>query len=185
MTLNLEEMSKIVEDLNAMEQDIQEKEDSYWWDTLSNVPGSTYNLVVDTISPFLSPIETAESMADLGVGLYSLATGGDAPEEAVAEAVGEYFVDRYGSAEALKNSFRTDPVGVAGDVLGAMTGGAAILAKTGKVASQGAKKADLDKTAKVLDKAAKVAEKGKQALEKVELDTLATRAVKKLSLIHI
>ena len=179
MTLNLEEMSKLVEDLNAMQQDIQEKEDSYWWDTLSNVPGSTYNLVVDTISPFLSPIETAESMADLGVGLYSLATGGDAPEEAVAEAVGEYFVDRYGSMEALKNSFRTDPVGVAGDVLGAMTGGAAILAKTGKLATKAANKADLDKTAKVLDKAAKVAEKGKQALEKVELDTLATRAVKK------
>lgn len=153
-------------------------DDDYWWDTLSNVPGSAYNLVEDTIAPFLSPIETAESMADLGVGLYSLATGGDAPEEEVAEAVGQYFVDRYGSGDALKNSFKTDPVGVAADVLGVFTGGSAILAKTGKLASKGAGMANLDKTAKVLDKAAKVAEKGQKALQKVELDTATPRIVK-------
>ena len=41
MTINPIEMSQLLKDLDAVEQDIQEKEDSYWWDTLSNVPGST------------------------------------------------------------------------------------------------------------------------------------------------
>jgi hypothetical protein len=58
----------------------------------------------------------------------------DAPEntqriERTAGAVGDFFRDRYGSVDALKNTLATDPVGAAGDAALVLTGGGAAAAR--------------------------------------------------------
>jgi hypothetical protein len=129
------------DDFQIPQQQISQS--SYFDDVVSNTPQSIANLFTDAIYPFLNPVETAKSMKDLGVGVYSLMTDGGEPEEAVAEAIGEYFKERYGSVEAFQNSFRTDPAGVVSDVAGIVTGGALLAAKgaskTAKVAAKAGK----------------------------------------------
>ena len=119
----------------------QTSQSGYFDDVVSNTPQSVANLFQDAIYPFLNPVETAKSMKDLGVGVYSLMTDGGEPEEAVAEALGQYFKDRYGSVEAFQNSFRTDPAGVVSDVAGLVTGGATLAAKGASKGAQVAAKA--------------------------------------------
>lgn len=115
------------DDFSAPKQETSRS--SYFDDVIANTPQSIANLFTDAIYPFVNPVETAKSVKDLGVGVYSLMTDGGKPEEAVAEAIGQYFTDRYGSVEAFQNSFRTDPAGVVSDVAGLVTGGAALAAK--------------------------------------------------------
>ena len=125
----------------------QTSQSSYFDDVVSNTPRSIANLFQDAIYPFLNPVETAKSMKDLGVGVYSLMTDGGEPEEAVAEALGQYFKDRYGSVEAFQNSFRTDPAGVVSDVAGLVTGGATLAAKGASKSAQVAAKAGKEQMA--------------------------------------
>ena len=95
---------------------------TYFDDVRENVGPSAEAALQDFIAVITDPIGTAKDTYDLGKGLFSLATGGDAPEEELARALGEYYVDRYGSLDAVKNSFRTDPVGVALDFASVLSG---------------------------------------------------------------
>ena len=134
-------------------------ESNYLQDVIANTPQSVSNLFTDLIYPFMNPVETAKSMKDLGVGVYSLMSDGDKPEEAVAEAVGQYFVDRYGSVEAFQNSFRTDPAGVISDIAGVVTGGATIAAKGASKTAQVAAKAGKDQMAQKAQQVSNALEK--------------------------
>ncbi len=51
-----------------------------------------------------------------------------------AEAVGQFFSDRYGSGNKLSQTLMTDPVGVVGDAAGLLMGGSTLLPKTSKLA---------------------------------------------------
>lgn len=101
-----------------------------------NTPQSALQFGQDLITPLLHPIETAQSLKDLGVGVYQLFTPGVQPNEELAKAVGNYFVNRYGSIENIKNTFATDPVGFAGDASVLFTGGSALAAKIPNVAGK-------------------------------------------------
>jgi hypothetical protein len=57
-------------------------------------------------------------------------------DEEAAKAVGKFFADRYGSFDAFKQSFATDPLGVASDVAIIFTGGAGLAAKVPGVAGK-------------------------------------------------
>ena len=97
----------------------------------SNFGSSARQFAADTAQPFLHPIETADSLLSLGKGIVQLAIPGEQEDEKTAKAVGAFFVDRYGSVEAAKRTFATDPVGFFGDVsLVLAGGGGAIAAKT-------------------------------------------------------
>src|SRR4029077_19900078 len=52
------------------------------------------------------------------------------------EAVGRFFVERYGSAEAIKRTLATDPIGSAADVSMLLTGGGGIAARAPGVAGR-------------------------------------------------
>jgi len=103
---------------------------------VENLPGSTVDLVEDTVRPFLEPIETAKSLFSLGKGIYQLAMPygfqipgqQDGPDEQSARAVGAYFADRYGSLEGAKRAFAEDPAGVLADASLIITGGSSLAA---------------------------------------------------------
>ena len=94
----------------------------------SNFGSSARQFAEDTAQPFLHPIETADSLLSLGKGVVQLAIPGEQEDEKTARAVGAFFVDRYGSVEAAKRTFATDPVGFFGDVSMVLAGGGAGLA---------------------------------------------------------
>lgn len=125
-------------------------------DALRNLPASAGNFVSALVQPFMDPIGTGKALVGLGDALGSkisrpgnLLRVGDpeptpemlrvrAQREAPADAVGEFYANRYGSFEGLKNTLATDPVGVAADAatvlsLGSMlpVKGAATLGKVG------------------------------------------------------
>lgn len=110
---------------------------------VSNAPSSLFTLASDTVAPFLSPIETAKSMKELGIGIYELATPGEQPEEKLAKAVGNYYADRYGGIENVKRTFAADPAGFLADASMVITGGASALVRApgtiGKVAQKAQK----------------------------------------------
>ena len=92
------------------------------------------------------PVQTAKSLYELGSGIVQLAIPGEQGNEDTARAVGQHFVDRYGSIEKAKETFATDPAGFAVDAVGVITGGAAVgvgVTKAGaKAASKIGKKVD-------------------------------------------
>lgn len=116
--------------LSDLQQGTQQEEPSYFQRVAQNIIPSAVQYGKDIVQPILHPIETAQDIATLGKGIYYLATPGEQPEEKVAKAVGQYFVDRYGSVDAVKESFAKDPVGILGDVSLILTGGSGLAAKT-------------------------------------------------------
>lgn len=103
---------------------------------LVNSPKSAINFAQSLVQPILHPIETVKGLANIGMGVTQHALNllpervtKDLPkmDTAGADAVGKYFVDRYGSEEGLKEAMSTDPVGVASDFALLLTGGGAAL----------------------------------------------------------
>jgi hypothetical protein len=113
------------------------QQDMAWSDVpmeaLRNTPSSAGQFVSDMVQPILHPIQTADNLLNLAAGGISRgveAVAGDQswlPENkatATADAVGQFYKDRYGSAEGLKRSLAQDPIGVLGDASTVLTGGA-------------------------------------------------------------
>lgn len=106
---------------------------------LVNAPSSAVQFGSDLIQPVLHPIDTATAIKDLGAGVLQkigILSGDD--QVKYADAVGQFFVDRYGSVEGFKKALAKDPVGILSDVSLVLTGPAGVAAKiggtTGKVA---------------------------------------------------
>ena len=114
-----------------------------------NLPGSAAQLVSDVTMPIRHPIQTAQSLASLGRGIYQLTTEGEQPDEATAKAVGQFFADRYGSFEGFKRAFATDPLGIVSDISVVFTGGAGLAAKVPGVA--GKTTATISKVGNIID----------------------------------
>jgi len=125
---------------------------------IGNIPKSGVQFVKDITAPIHSPVETAEGVYALGKGLMQLAIPGEQGGEDVARQVGQYFVDRYGSIDAVIKTAVEDPVGVASDVASLFSGGASLVGKVG------------GKAGAIADKAAAVA-------NAVDPATLAARGV--------
>jgi hypothetical protein len=97
---------------------------------ISNIPSSAYNVGLGAVQPILHPIETLDGFKNLGLGLLEKAgikTG--AEHVKYADALGRYFIDRYGSLENLQQTFEQDPVGLASDLLSVFNGGASLAAR--------------------------------------------------------
>lgn len=107
---------------------------------IKNIPSSFGGLVKDVYTAVTNPIQTAKSVLDLGAGILqnvlpeSLVqrVGEDKASREVAQRVGQFYVDRYGSVENAKKTIAQDPVGVLADVSTALfTGGAATPGRVG------------------------------------------------------
>ena len=109
---------------------------------LTNIPSSARQFASDIITPFLNPIKTAKTIGQLVSGTVQLFTEGEQENEALARAVGDFYKQRYGSLENIKQTLATDPVGLLSDLSVVLTGGGTLAAKlpaaagtVGKVAS--------------------------------------------------
>ena len=104
-----------------------------------------------------SPVETVKALGNLGLGTAQKLIPGEQEEEKYADAVGQYFADRYGSMDGFKKSLMLDPAGVLSDMSSVFTGGGALLKGAGKAATvAGAAKAGgaMEKAAGLAGKAA-------------------------------
>ena len=104
---------------------------SYWGDVAKNVIPSAGRVLGDFYQVLRHPVQTAGAVWTLGRGLVELAIPGEQGNEELARQVGEYFMDKYGSMEAVQQSFRDSPTEVAADLAMLVGGGAGLLTKTG------------------------------------------------------
>jgi len=97
---------------------------------VTNLPSSAVQFGRDLIQPIIHPIDTATAIKDVGKGVLQK-TGVLSGEDAIphADAVGQFFSDRYGGMENLKKTLATDPVGFAADLSTVLTGGGALAAR--------------------------------------------------------
>lgn len=123
---------------------------------LENTPASAYQFGADIVDAVRHPIRTADTMLDLAAGGVSrgieYATGNENlfPENKAtqtADAVGNFYKNRYGSMKGFKNAVAEDPVGVLGDAATILTGGEGVAIRALGPAS---------KTAKILGTAGRV-----------------------------
>jgi hypothetical protein len=103
----------------------------------SNIPGSAANFAGDIFHAVTSPVETVTNIAQVGKGALQKAgvmSGEDA--KPAADAVGQFFADRYGGSENLVNTMKTDPVGFLSDLSLVLTGGGMAAAKAPGIVGQ-------------------------------------------------
>lgn len=109
-----------------------------------NLPSSASNFVGSIYQAVRHPIQTASTVSDLGAGIVMSAmpeswleslgpTGlrvlfGERNKEMkdMAQEVGKYYVNRYGSVDKFKLAFAEDPVGILSDVSSVFGAGAAL-----------------------------------------------------------
>lgn len=114
-----------------------------------NVPSSAVQFGKDVATPFMNPIDTAQSVYNLALGVASKAIPGEQDSEAYADQMGQFIKDRYGSWDAFKDTAEKDPVGVLADVSALFTGGSLSAVKAGgKVGKLGR---SLNKVGKAID----------------------------------
>ena len=108
-----------------------------------NLPSSTFNLAKGLYEAVTSPVQTVKGILDIGAGgLQNLLPenfvkllGEDKASRQVANQVGQFYSDRYGSIEGAKRAIASDPAGVMADLSTFLTGGA-MLAPKGAVATK-------------------------------------------------
>lgn len=107
-------------------------------EAVRNVPASALKFGQSLAHPFLHPIDTAQAIGNIGYGVGSKIAGKlgatqdpekKAKNEASADAVGQFFKERYGSLDGIKETLATDPVGALGDAALVLTGGGAAAAR--------------------------------------------------------
>jgi hypothetical protein len=111
---------------------------------LVNLPSSALNVVKGLYEAVTSPVKTVKGILDIGAGgLQNLLPekfvkflGEDKASREVANQVGKFYSDRYGSIEGAKRAFATDPAGVMADLSTFLTGGATLAPKGGALATK-------------------------------------------------
>lgn len=91
---------------------------------ITNIPSSTANIVKGVYESVTSPVQTARNVLDVAAGgLQNVlperlvqAVGEEPVSRQKASQVGQFYKQRYGSEEGLKQAVATDPAGVAADL---------------------------------------------------------------------
>ena len=145
------------------ESDNTLEESRGWGETLLegtiNMPQSTAKLLGHVYDAVTSPIETGKTVIKLmSGGLQNIlgddisnfvndagtmiGLGDDRPDAIMASKVGEFYANKYGSEENIKEAIATDPASVLADLAIIFTGGGMAVTKVGQVANV-AKVADI------------------------------------------
>lgn len=119
-------------------------------EALTNVIPSAKRFAGGVVEAVTSPVQTAKTLAQTagGAAISALPKGvqdwligvANDPEKVrqsieMANQVGGFYKDRYGSLEGLKNTLATDPVGAAADLSTLLSGGAAATTRVAPTAS--------------------------------------------------
>jgi len=128
---------------------------------VSNIPSSAAQFGKDIIQPLMHPIDTAKGLGNLIEGgidkgahaianklpdsfLMNFAPGNETGvyrnpnwgKEQQADAVGQFYSDRYGSTDNFKKTAMNDPVGLLSDASAVLTGGGALTSKLPGIAGK-------------------------------------------------
>lgn len=90
----------------------------------------------DIMSVVTDPVGTVKTLGKVGLGAAQKLIPGEQEQEPYADAVGQFFANRYGGMDAFKKTMAEDPVGFAADVATVLTGGQLALARAPGVAGQ-------------------------------------------------
>jgi hypothetical protein len=105
-----------------------------WGETLSsaliNLPRSTAEELGGIWDAVTSPIQTAQSIGSLGGALLSKMGVADF-DESSADALGQYYTNKYGSIEGFKKELANNPASILADVATVLTAGAGTVTKLG------------------------------------------------------
>jgi hypothetical protein len=105
-----------------------------WGETLGsaliNLPRSTAEEVGGIWDAVTSPIQTAKSIGSLGGALLSKMGVADF-DESSADALGQYYINKYGSIEGFKKELANNPASILADVATVLTAGAGTVTKLG------------------------------------------------------
>jgi hypothetical protein len=120
-------------------------------EAIKNLPGSIVEEGKNVIGAITQPIETAKGIGNLALGVAEKAIpGGPYPQEKYADALGDYYANRYGSKDAFLKELQNNPASVLSDLSMFITGGASGAAKVASLSKVGAKAAPaLEKVAQV------------------------------------
>lgn len=109
-------------------------------ETIKNVPESFKREVENIVAAITDPKATLTGLYNVGLGALQKADPTDflgTDKEKYAEALGQFYVDRYGSKEKFLRTLQKDPVGVMGDASLFLTGGATLAPKASKISQLG------------------------------------------------
>jgi hypothetical protein len=110
---------------------------------ISNLPRSTANLFQGLYQAVTSPVETGKAVLDVAAGgLQNIlpeslvqAIGPDERSRAAASQVADFYRQRYGSGEGLRQTIAQDPAGFLADVSTVLSGGSIAAPRLGRVAT--------------------------------------------------
>ena len=103
---------------------------------VENFVPSAKQFGADMAQILTNPVETAEGLGRVGLGLIQLIIPGEQGDEETARQVGKFFADRYGGWEAIKRTIASDPVGFLADASTVLTGGGAAIARAPSLAGR-------------------------------------------------
>ena len=109
-----------------------------------NLPSSTFNLATGLYEAVTSPIETGKGILNIiGGTLQNLLpesfvkiVGEDKKSREMADQLGQFYKDRYGSIEGAKRAIATDPAGVMADLSTFLSGGALLAPKAASISTK-------------------------------------------------
>lgn len=102
-----------------------------------NIAESTIKTAKGIVQPLLTPVQTVKDLGNLAIGAAQLVIPGKQDKEKFAKALGQFYVDRYGSLQKAADTLYSDPVGVVADISTVIGGGAGVLKTAGKVSKIG------------------------------------------------
>lgn len=110
---------------------------SSWKELPANFLPSAGKFVGDIYQSVSHPIDTAKGLGNIALGAAEKLIPGEQGKEQYADAVGQFFKNRYGGLDKLKETIITDPVGFASDLGTVLSGGGAIASKIGTASGLG------------------------------------------------
>lgn len=119
-------------------------------EALKNLPGSIVQEGKNVIGAITQPIQTLKGIGNLALGIAEKATDGVQSHEKYADALSDYYANKYGSKDAFLQELQNNPASILSDISMFVTGGASGAAKVASLSKVGAKAAPaLEKVAKV------------------------------------
>ena len=101
---------------------------------IQNAIPSAKQFGADVVALVTDPVGTATNIWKAGSGAVQKLIPGEQGNEPAAEAVGDYFANRYGGWDNLKRTMATDPVGFLADASMILSGGSTLAARAPGVA---------------------------------------------------
>jgi hypothetical protein len=119
-------------------------------EALKNLPGSIVQEGKNVIGAITEPVQTLKGIGNLALGVAEKAVPGTQSHEKYADALGDYYSNKYGSKDAFLQELQNNPASILSDLSMFVTGGASGAAKLASLSKVGAKAAPaLEKVAKV------------------------------------